>query len=253
MKPRITVSAVVGMAALVVAVAGTGASSVAGLTPQTGNAVLTVTSGFTTSPNPLAGRTMVLFKESFGGFLKRKGWFQGPPGATVKESPLAVWVYSCRTGSPVCQEALFEARPNSVAEAKMDANARATLPGVPPGTYYLFAITPYSGQALVWDLRVDLKPGLNSVTLDQRNTASLEAESAPASPPGGAPRGTAGAAAQPTAAPQPCKGVDEPRTNKPGVRGNSTLSVIGMGYVYTYTQTDRGSRSLFGPEGCCGI
>ncbi|MGI8917022.1 MAG: hypothetical protein ACR2H6_00365 [Pyrinomonadaceae bacterium] len=43
---------------------------------QTGNAVLSVASGLPTQPatvNPLAGKGVVLFKESFGGFLKRKG------------------------------------------------------------------------------------------------------------------------------------------------------------------------------------
>src|SRR6266849_5231715 len=120
-------------------------------TAYTGPAVLSVSSGFSTSPNPLAGRTMVLFKESFGAFLKRKGMFQGPPGSTVRQSPLAVWVTACQTRSPTCQQTLYEAQPNSVSEAKMDANARATLPGVPPGTYYLFAVAGYNNQFLVWD------------------------------------------------------------------------------------------------------
>lgn len=113
----------------------------------------------------------------------------------------------------------------------MDATARATLPGVPPGTYYLFAVAGYNNQFLVWDLRVDLKPGANSVTLDQRNTASLDADSARATPSGGA--------GQSVAASRPCPVSDAPRAVKSGVPANSTFSVIGAGYVYTYTKTDR--------------
>jgi hypothetical protein len=220
-----------GQTSRVGAIAG---SIITGRISQTGNAVLSVTSGFATQPetvNPLAGKTLVLFKESFGGFLRRKGMFQGPPGSSVKVSPLAAWVYACTTQSPVCQQALYEARPNSVAEARMDQSARATLPGVPPGTYYLFAVAGYNKKFLVWDLRVDLKAGANSVTLDQRNTATLDADSARANP--------SSSGGESVAESRPCQLIEAPRPAKLGVRANSTLSVIGTGYVYTYTETDR--------------
>jgi hypothetical protein len=234
MKTRSSLIAGLAVAALLQPALTAGAFGAFVTTPgpeQAGAAVLSVSSGFTTSPNPLAGRTMVLFKESFGASLKRTGTFQGPPGSTMKESPLAVWVYACQTRSPTCQQALYEARPNSVSEAKMDANARATLPGVPPGTYYLFAVAGYNNQFLVWDLRVDLKPGANSITLDQRNTASLDADSARSTPPSGG--------SQPVAASRPCQVDSAPKAIKPGALANSALSVIGAGYVYTYTKTDR--------------
>jgi hypothetical protein len=53
-------------------------------------AVLTVINGFANQPgnvNPLLGKTLVLFKESFEGFLKRTGMFAGPPGSTSKVNP----------------------------------------------------------------------------------------------------------------------------------------------------------------------
>jgi hypothetical protein len=71
-----------------------------------GTSVLSVVSGLPGQPggaNPLAGKTLVLFKESFAGFLKRKGMFQGPPGSSNNVSPLAAWIYACKTSSPVCQ------------------------------------------------------------------------------------------------------------------------------------------------------
>ena len=200
---------------------------------QTGTAVLSVTSGLPAQPgtgNPLAGKTFVLFRESFAGFLQRTGKFQGPPGATPKVAPLAAWLYSCQIQSPVCQQALLEARPNAVSEARADLNGKATLPGVPAGTYYLFAIAPYNKQALLWDLRVDLKPGANSITLDQRNVAPLEGNSPTAKLNSGVSNSDAGS--------QPCLVTESTRAAKPGARATSTLSLIGMGYTYTYTKTD---------------
>lgn len=48
-------------------------------------------------------------------------------------------------------------------------------------------------------------------------------------------------ATQPVAPTNPCPVTDQPKTTKPGVRPNSTLSVIGMGYVYTVTNLKTGA------------
>ncbi|MFY9607785.1 MAG: hypothetical protein WAU45_04120 [Blastocatellia bacterium] len=111
----------------------------------------------------------------------------------------------------------------------MGSSGRETLPGVPAGSYYLFAVTAHNKQILVWDLRVDLKPGANSVTLDHRNTAPLDADSA---------RSKQSGPNQAVAGSKPCRVTDQLRSAKAGVRGNSLLSVIGTGYTYTYTRTD---------------
>ena len=218
-------------------------SPVGGVSSQTGAAVLTVTSGFAAQPgavNTLAGKPLVLFRESFGEFLKRKGMFQGPPGAPAKLPPLGVWAYSCQTGSPACKQALYEMRPLSAGEAKTDADGRGVLPRVPPGTYYLFSLAPHNGRLLVWDLRVDLKPGANSVTLDQRNTAPLDANAARANPPAGGGESAAES--------RPCPAAEAPRAAKPGVRANSILSVVGTGYVYTRTTVDSRTGQPTGPQ-----
>jgi hypothetical protein len=217
-------------------IAGTrlGSISTRAVPQQRGIAVLSVASGFATQPgtaNPLAGSPVVLFKESFENFLRRTGMFQAPPGSTATASPLAAWAYACKTGSPVCKQALYETQPNWVGDVKMDLNGRATLPGVPAGIYYVFAVANYNKQFLVWDLRVDLKPGANSITLDQRNTAPLDADSRRATPSAGGN--------QPVADSHPCQVSDVPRPAKPGARADSTLAVRGAGYVYTYTETNR--------------
>ncbi len=200
-------------------------------TGPAGTAVLSVASGFATQPgaaDPLAGRSLVLFKESFGGFLQRKGMFQGPPGSASKQSPLAVWAYACQTGSPACQQALYEMRPNSASEGRIEANGKATLPGVPPGTYYLFTVAA-AQRFLVWDLRVDLKAGANAVTLDQNNAAPLDGSTSATASAGGN---------KPAAASPPCH-EETPYKAKPGVPANSALAVIGGDYIYTYKETDR--------------
>ncbi len=76
--------------------------------------------------------------------------------------------------SPLCQQGIDALRPYIVATAKLDGNGGFTFPNGRTGTYYLVAQIPYNGLHLVWNLRVDLKPGANSVTLDQRNTTPID-------------------------------------------------------------------------------
>jgi hypothetical protein len=40
----------------------------------------------------------------------------------------------------------------------------------PPGTYYVSCAAPINNTPMFWDVKVDLKPGANSLTLDNRNT-----------------------------------------------------------------------------------
>jgi hypothetical protein len=238
MKARTVVLTLAAAAALLQAFINPGQTSGAGSAgggggPQTGTAVLTVTSGFAAQPgavNPLAVKPLILFRESFGAFLKRKGMFQGPPGAPAKLPPLGVWASSCQTGSPACKQALYEMQPLSAGEAKTDAAGRGVLPGVPPGTYYLFSLAPHNGRLLVWDLRVVLKAGANSVALDQQNSAPLDADSARANPPAG---GSESAAES-----RPCPVTQAPGAARRRAGANSVLSVVGTGYVYTRTTVD---------------
>lgn len=184
MKARTVALTLAAAAALLQAFANPGQTSGAGPaagggSPQTGTAVLTVASGFAAQPgtlNPLAGKPLVLFRESFDAFLKRKGMFQGPPGAPTQIPPLGVWAYSCQTGSPACKQALYEMQPLSAGEAKTDAAGRGVLPGVPPGTYYLFGRfyrvnKPVRAGAVSWNQRVTLKPGQNLLRLSVDDAA----------------------------------------------------------------------------------
>ncbi len=57
---------------------------------------------------------------------------------------------------------------------KLDANGQGTAAGVPAGTYYLLCQVVANNHHLVWDLKVELHPGTNTVTLDSSNIALLD-------------------------------------------------------------------------------
>lgn len=57
---------------------------------------------------------------------------------------------------------------------KIDASGKATFPGVPAGSYYVFGTTHAQNLALGWNTRVDLKAGTNLLVLDQKNALPLQ-------------------------------------------------------------------------------
>jgi hypothetical protein len=62
---------------------------------------------------------------------------------------------------------------DAASAVRADANGAGTFPGVPPGTYYLMISARYNNQGLVWGQAVQLKPGANSLTLDQNNAVVI--------------------------------------------------------------------------------
>jgi hypothetical protein len=63
---------------------------------------------------------------------------------------------------------------DAISAARADITGKAVLPGVPPGTYYLMFALRYNNQPIFWDLKLELKAGANSVTLDQHNAAPVK-------------------------------------------------------------------------------
>jgi hypothetical protein len=62
---------------------------------------------------------------------------------------------------------------DNLAVVRIDDSGKATFPGVPAGTYYVFGIT-HNHVALSWDVPVNLKSGTNSLVLDQKNAGALQ-------------------------------------------------------------------------------
>ena len=58
--------------------------------------------------------------------------------------------------------------------ANLSTSGVATFNNVPSsGTFYLLADTSSTNHHL-WNVRIDLKPGANTITFDERNTTSLQ-------------------------------------------------------------------------------
>jgi hypothetical protein len=136
-------------------------------------AVFSIASGLATQPgvgNPLGGTTFLVLKESLETILVRAGVVQ--PGSST--SAITTWLHACQSRKPICQQATEQLRAYVVVNAKFDANGAVTFPNADAGTYYVFASSLDNRVPLFWNVRVDLKPGTNSVTLDQRNATSID-------------------------------------------------------------------------------
>jgi hypothetical protein len=174
LAPTKTIPTGGGTAAATVATAGTSGAGPGGLsTPAAplGNATLSIVSGFRApagTPNPLAGRPYVLLRDSYGDALA-KGGVTVPPGM----SPFRYVADTCTSRTPECQKILDAVKVSAASAVRADANGSGTFPGVPPGTYYLDITARFNNQALVWGQAVQLKPGANSLTLDQSNATPI--------------------------------------------------------------------------------
>jgi hypothetical protein len=161
-----------GAGATMAASAGTGGGG--GLsTPAAplGNATLSIVSGFPAQAgagNPLAGRPYVLLRNSYANALA-KGGVAVPAGM----SPFKYVSTVCTSRTPDCQKIMDAVKADAASAVRADANGVGTFPGVPPGSYYLMITTRYNNQSLVWGQAVQLKPGANSMTLDQSNAVPI--------------------------------------------------------------------------------
>jgi hypothetical protein len=147
-------------------------AAAAGAAPSPGNASLSIASGFANQPgagNPLAGRPMTLMKESFDNVVRKSG-VQIPAGTSAYHAFLA----ECQKGPNQCKQLLTAMAAYSAGNVKLDADGKATLPAIVAGTYYLFGSVQYNQQPLLFDVRIDLKPGANSVTLGERDATPIK-------------------------------------------------------------------------------
>ena len=73
-----------------------------------------------------------------------------------------------------CKPVTAAMEPLVAARALIDSAGRAAFtPPVPPGRYYVSVSARSRDSVLVWDIKVDLKPGDNSVVLNQSNAETV--------------------------------------------------------------------------------
>jgi hypothetical protein len=121
-----------------------------------GNATLTIVSGLPTqpgAPSPLAGHPVILLRTSYADSLARGG-VPVPPGT----SPYKYVASTCTSRTPDCQKIIDAINAASVSAARADATGTATLPGVPPGTYYLMVSARFNNQPYTWGHPFSSKP-----------------------------------------------------------------------------------------------
>ena len=157
----------------VAAVAGSaGGGRLSSVNAPTGNAVLTIVSGFPAQAgvmNPLAGHPYVLLRDDYDGAIRKAG-IAIPAGMTGQKYVGSV----CAARTPECQKALAAVSADAATAMRADANGKAALPGVPPGKYYLMISAQYNKQVLTWGFAVELKAGANTVTLDPNNAVVMK-------------------------------------------------------------------------------
>jgi hypothetical protein len=137
-----------------------------------GTAVLTVTSGFPPQSgveNPLAGQAYVLLRDPVASVLAKSG--AAVPAST---SPQQAVRSACEAHKPECHAYLVAIGNDAATGLKADAAGKAVLPGVPAGTYYLTASATLGKLVLYWNVKVDLKAGHNSVTLNTENALPVK-------------------------------------------------------------------------------
>jgi hypothetical protein len=136
-----------------------------------GNASLAIVSGFPAQPgvpNPLAAKPYTLLRDSLANIVTNAG--VSLPSGT---SPYKALALACGNRTPDCQKIMDAIKANAVSAVRAETNGSATFNGIAPGTYYLMISTRYHNQGLVWSQAVQIAPGSNSITLDQRNATPV--------------------------------------------------------------------------------
>jgi hypothetical protein len=137
-----------------------------------GNAVLSIKSGFPSqgsAQNPLASSSFTLMRSPVAAVLAKSG--ASVPAQTPAEQAVHD---ACASRKPECEKYLVAISNDAATAAKSDATGGATLPGVAPGTYYLTSMAKIGQLILYWQVKVDLKAGTNSLTLDTRNAEPVK-------------------------------------------------------------------------------
>src|SRR5713226_8006667 len=119
----------------------------------------------------LAGKALIVLKDNLENVLASAG-IRAQGGS----SRVSAWAHACERSArePICQQGVNSLGNYVVARTGFDGNGAAIFNNVPSsGTFYVVADTSYTHH-LLWNLKVELKPGANAITLDERNTTLID-------------------------------------------------------------------------------
>ena len=119
----------------------------------------------------LAGKALLVLRENLEDVLANVG-IKAPSGSTR----VSTWAHACEQAprEAMCQQGVIGLSGFAVARAIVDAKGTAVFNNIPSsGTFYVVIDTSLT-RHLIWNVKVDLKPGANSITLDERNTTPLD-------------------------------------------------------------------------------
>ncbi len=137
-----------------------------------GNANLSVASGFSARANPLAGRWVFLMDEPMDNVVRETG-LHPPAGITACQAWAQIGA-ACHPATK-CTPLLAAINKHTPEKFRLSADGRGAFPsGVQAGTYYVLTSAKVNNAAECWSVRVDLKPGANSVSLSTRNAEELK-------------------------------------------------------------------------------
>ena len=120
---------------------------------------------------PLAspgGSTIMLLNQSVQTLVQGSG-FQPAAGSSLLKTYAA-----CKPNDPNCAKAMSAVIPHIAGYVVTFPGTPSSFSNLQPGTYYLTADVTSGGKKLFWDLKVELKSGPNSVTLDASNALPID-------------------------------------------------------------------------------
>jgi hypothetical protein len=118
---------------------------------------------------PMPNRGIWVMKGSADSALIDGGFSQTPDGSILHH-----FMVACRQRTPECQRGMRAIEARTVSFVRVDSSGRGRTSPVAPGRYYVFSTVVLDDQPLAWQEPIDLRPGINSIALDQVNAQPVQ-------------------------------------------------------------------------------
>ena len=141
----------------------------AGAASAAGGGVLAVSVAALSADYKIAGRQLLVLKESAQVALIKGGLKSTPDGSVLQN-----WIRACVSKAPDCEKGARALKAYSVGMATTDATGHAQTPRLPAGRYWVLADTKVGDKRVMWNEPVDLKAGDQAITLDRRNALPVD-------------------------------------------------------------------------------